>query len=548
MRTLRNLLRLVVIARTLAHHDALFPLDWLPATSGLAGLARLLNLFRVDRRVRDRRPGERLALALEALGPSFIKAGQALSTRSDLVGEEIAADLTSLQDHLPPFPGDQARAVIEAELGRPVDEIFASFDPQAIAAASIAQVHFATLRVPVMAADGRPGSRPGTALAAVAPPGQSDNDDEQDEAQTEEIEVAVKILRPGVEKAFERDLDLLRWLAGLVERTQPRLRRLKPVAAVETFAETVRLEMDLRMEASAAAELAENFADDPEYIVPRIDWERTARRVMTSERIHGVPVHDVAALREAGHDFEDLVRRAAEAFFRQVFRDGFFHADMHPGNLFVGANSELMPIDFGIMGRIDRATRNYLADMLLGFLTRDYDRVADVHFRAGYVPAHKSRDMFKQAVRAIAEPILDKPTSEISIARLLAQLFQVTEQFEMETQPQLLLLQKTMLLAEGVGRSLAPDSNMWSLSQPLVEEWMIENRGPEARLADFAADTLLAVERLPHAIAEIERAARIVANGKVGIETGRERQRIRWWWAVTAGGAIAAFVIGVSLG
>ena len=529
LRTARNLLRLVVIARTLAHHDALFPLAWLPATGGLVLLARLLNLFRVDPRVRGRRPGERLALALEALGPSFIKAGQALSTRSDLVGEEVAEDLASLQDRLPPFPTAEARALVEAELGRPLDEIFVSFEDEATAAASIAQVHFATVRPPVLPADD-----PDAAGDDVSEPA--------------DIAVAVKILRPGVEKAFERDLDLLRWLATLVERTQPRLRRLKPLAAVETFAETVRLEMDLRMEASAAAELAENFADDPAYIVPRVDWERTARRVMTSARIDGIPVHDRDALRDAGHDFEDLVRRAAEAFFRQVFRDGFFHADMHPGNLFVGPNGELIPIDFGIMGRIDRPTRNYLADMLLGFLTRDYDRVADVHFRAGYVPAHKSRDNFKQAVRAIAEPIFDRPTSEISIARLLAQLFQVTEQFEMETQPQLLLLQKTMLLAEGVGRTLAPNANMWALAQPMVEAWMIENRGPEARLADFAADTLLTLERLPRAVAEVERAARAVAEGRVRIETGRERQRTRWLWTMTVGGAIVAFLLGLTLG
>ncbi|MEK9660872.1 MAG: AarF/UbiB family protein, partial [Alphaproteobacteria bacterium] len=296
LRSLRNLLRLVVIARTLAHHDSLFPLEWLPATGGLVALARLLNLFRIDPKVRDRRPGERLALALEALGPSFIKAGQALSTRSDLVGEEIAGDLTSLQDKLPPFSGAEARAVIEAEFGQPLDTLFAGFEPEATAAASIAQVHFATVRVPVEAPDGLPDD------------GGGDKDDE--DRRTVDIDVAVKILRPGVEKAFERDLDLLRWLAALVERTQPRLRRLKPVAAVETFAETVRLEMDLRMEASAAAELAENFADDPAYIVPRIDWERTARRVMTSERIRGVPDYDIAALEAAGHDFEDLVKRA----------------------------------------------------------------------------------------------------------------------------------------------------------------------------------------------------------------------------------------------
>jgi len=299
------------------------------------------------------------------------------------------------------------------------------------------------------------------------------------------------------------------------------------------------------MEASAAAELAENFADDPAYIVPRVDWERTARRVMTSERIDGVPVYDLAALEAAGLDFEDLVRRAAEAFFRQVFRDGFFHADMHPGNLFVGPDGELIPVDFGIMGRIDRPTRNYLADMLLGFLTRDYDRVADVHFRAGYVPAHKSRDNFKQAARAIAEPILDRPTSDISIARLLAQLFQVTEQFEMETQPQLLLLQKTMLLAEGVGRSLAPHANMWALALPLVEAWMIENRGLEARIADATADMLLTIERLPRAVVEVEKAARAISEGPIRLESASGAGRV---WLVAIPLAIVALLVGLALG
>jgi ubiquinone biosynthesis protein len=528
IRAARNLVRLIVIARTLAQHDALFPLDRLPGTAGLAGLARLLNLFHVDPAVAGKRPGERLALALEALGPSFIKAGQALSTRSDLVGEEIAADLTSLQDRLPPFPGAAARAMIEAELGKPVAALFASFEPEATAAASIAQVHFATVRIPAK-----------TDAEAH----------EQDRGpREEEVAVAVKILRPGIEQAFERDLDLLRWLAALVERTQPKLRRLKPVAAVETFAATVRIEMDLRMEAAAAAELAENFADVPGYIVPRIDWERTARRVMTSERIYGDPVQNVAALEAAGHDLEDLVRRAAEAFFRQVFRDGFFHADMHPGNLFVGPAGELIPIDFGIMGRVDRATRNYLADMLLGLLTHDYGRVADVHFRAGYVPAHKSRDEFKQAIRAIAEPIFDRPTSEISLARLLAQVFQVTEQFDMETQPQLLLLQKTMLLAEGVGRSLAPHANMWALAAPLIEAWMIENRGPEARLVDATADMLLAIERLPRVVAEVERASRAIARDAARRDerTGATRHSGVSWPVATA--IVIAFLLGLAVG
>jgi len=518
---LRNLLRLVGIARTLALHDALFPLDWLPATGGFVLAARLLSGFRVKRSVRKLRPGQRLAIALQELGPSFIKFGQMLSTRPDLAGEAIANDLTALQDDLPPFAAAEARRAIETELEAPLSELFASFDDTPIAAASIAQVHFAVTK---------PTAREiAAAEAAGTPPAGRD--------------VAVKVLRPNIERAFERDLELFRWIAHIVEKTQPRLRRLKPVAAIETFAEAVHREMDLRMEAAAAAELGENFADDPNYVVPAVDWQRTGRRVLTTAWIEGIPIHDFDDLRAAGHDLEAVVRRASENFFRQVFRDGFFHADMHPGNAFVQADGALAVVDFGIMGRIDQPTRYYLADMLLGFVTGDYDRVADVHFRAGYVPADKDRETFKQAVRAIGEPIFDRPSAEISLARLLAQLFQVTEQFDMETQPQLLLLQKTMLLAEGVGRQLAPHANMWQLAQPLIEEWMAEHRGPEARLADFTADTIRAVQRLPHAVAELERAARALADGKLTVAFAGSGGGAPQWPLWLAIAALAALVL-----
>lgn len=518
LRAVRNVLRLLGIARTLALHDALFPLDWLPATGGFILTARLLSGFQVKRSVRSLRPGERLAIALQELGPSFIKFGQMLSTRPDLAGEDIADDLSALQDDLPPFSSTEARRAIEAELDGTLDELFESFDDEPVAAASIAQVHFAV-------------TKPTAHEIATA-----------SEAGTPAVgrDVAVKILRPGIEKAFERDLDLFRWVAGVVEKTQPRLRRLKPVAAIETFAEAVHWEMDLRMESAAAVELRENFADDPDYVVPAVDWLRTGRRVLTTERIDGIPIHDVDDLRAAGHDLEAIVRRASENFFRQVFRDGFFHADMHPGNAFVQADGALAVVDFGIMGRIDRRTRYYLADMLLGFVTGDYDRVADVHFRAGYVPADKDRQTFRQAVRAIGEPIFDRPSSEISIARLLSQLFQVTEQFDMETQPQLLLLQKTMLLAEGMGRQLAPNANMWQLAQPLIEDWMNEYRGPEAQVAELAADAIRAVQRLPHAVGEIERAARALADGKLRIDLAGDRAGAPQWplWLAIAALAI----------
>ena len=458
------------------------------------------------------RPGERLARALQDLGPSFIKFGQMLSTRPDLVGENIANDLSSLQDRLPPFTSAEARSAIENEFERSVEDIFEHFEDTPIAAASIAQVHFA--RVLVQA---------------------------EGEAPAETHEVAVKVLRPGIERAIERDLDLFRWIADVVEGTQPRLRRLKPVDAVETFAESLRWEMDLRMEGAAASELRGNFNNDPMYVVPAVDWERTGRRVLTTEWIEGTPVHNVDELLAAGHDLEAVVAKASQSFFLQVFRDGFFHADMHPGNAFVRADGALCVVDFGIMGRLDQPTRYFLADMLLGFVTGDYERVADVHFQANYVPATTDRQVFHQAIRAIGEPIFDRPPSEISIARLLAQLFQVSERFHMEAQPELLLLQKTMLLAEGVGRRLAPELNMWQLALPMVEEWMRENRGPEARLAEVTADVIHAATRLPKAVEAVEQAASRIADGEVRLNLGHSGTP-QWPLWVTLG-ILAALIL-----
>lgn len=475
-RSARNLLRLLQIAFILARYDALFLLDRLPEP------LRLLRIFRLLRRpeVVGLRPGQRLSLALQHLGPSFIKLGQALATRVDLLGEQIANDLTSLQDRLPPFPPKEARAIVVAEFGRDIAEIFVEFDDTPVAAASIAQVHF-----------------------AVTASGE---------------EVAVKILRPGIEAAFARDLDLFLWLAVLIERTQPAFRRLRPVEVVRTLADSVRLEMDLRLEAAAASEFGENFAGDRGFRVPRINWPLTSRRVLTLERVRGIRIDHREALIAAGHDLGAILQEAACSFFNQVFRDGFFHADLHPGNLFIDERGTIVAIDFGIMGRLDRKTRYYLADMLLGFLTGDYRRVAQVHFDAGYVPKNQSIDAFTQACRSIGEPILGRPLHEISLGRLLAQLFQITEQFDMETQPQLLMLQKTMVVVEGLGRRLDPSVNIWALAQPLIEEWMRVNRGPEARAIDLLRESAAALERLPSMMRTIERAADVLA--------GRERAAI----------------------
>ena len=447
----------------MARHDALFPLEAVP------GFAPLLRIGRALLRRRTRvapRPGQRLAAAFGELGPSFIKLGQLLSTRADLFGEEITLDLASLQDHLPPFPGHEARALIETEFARPLETLFASFDDTAVAAASIAQVHFART--------------------------------------TDGHDVAVKVLRPGIVEAFSRDLDLFLWLATLGERLQPVLRRLKPAEVVQTLAEVVQFEMDLRFEAAAASELAENFAGDPDFRVPQVDWRRTGRSVLTLERISGVRIDDRSGLTDAGHRIDEVLGKAAGAIFNQVFRDGFFHADLHPGNMFVDASGAIGVVDFGIMGRLDRATRFFLADMLLGFLSGDYRRVAEVHFAAGYVPPRRSVDAFAQACRAIGEPILGQPLQEISFARLLAQLFQVTEQFEMETQPQLLLLQKTMVQVEGLGRRLDPEVNIWALARPLIEAWMRENRGPEARLQQRFEALAQVIDGVPRLMRNLE--------------------------------------------
>ena len=467
-RALRNSWRLLTLALSFARHDALFPLESLGIAPALIAWARLFRA-RGDKR----RPGQRLAAALQDMGPSFIKLGQALSTRADLLSEEVAADLNHLQDHLPAFPGSEARAIIERELGQPLGAFFSAFDDVPVAAASIAQVHFA------ITTDGR--------------------------------HVAVKVLRPTIERAFARDLDLFYWMAELVERTQPRFRRLKPTESVRAFAEIVRIEMDLRLEAAAAEELGENFRDDPNYRAPTIDWDRTAERVLTLERIDGTPIGDRAAIVAAGHDADVIMQKCAEAFFYQVFRDGFFHADMHGGNAFVDREGCIVPVDFGIMGRVDEDTRGYLAELLVAFLRRDYRAVAEVQFRAGYVPPDQSVEMFAQACRSIGEPIFGKASHQISIARLLAQLLRVTEQFEMAVQPQLLLLQKTMLMAEGMGTKLNPNVNIWELARPLIEDWMRTHFGPRATIGRAVEDLTQGLRRLPrliesmHLVAERER-------------------------------------------
>jgi len=458
LRAFRHGRELWRIWRTLGRHGVELPLAEAGAPPALVWIANLTR-GRMRPQMCGKRAGERLADALAALGPSFVKLGQMLSVRPDVVGVEIAADLGRLRDRIEPFPGVEAVAVVEAALGRSLSEVFGSFDAAPVAAASIAQVHF-----------------------AETPDGRA---------------VAVKVLRPGVEAAFRRDLRLFAWIADLVDRFVPEAKRLRPVAVVETLARSVALELDLRFEAAAAAELAEIFAADPRYRVPPIDWERTGQRVLTLGRVDGIPIDDVAAIEAAGHDRAALAVAVIQSFLVQALSHGFFHADPHQGNLFVAPDGALVAVDFGIMGRLDRRTRLFMADMLGAFLRGDWSRAAAVHFEAGYVPADRSVEDFALACRAIGQPILDRPATEVSIGRLLSQLFLITETFGMRTQPHLLLLQKTMVTVEGVARALDPAVDFWAAARPVVETWARDNLGPEARVVDWVGDAARALARLP---------------------------------------------------
>lgn len=497
--------RLLSVALTLARHDVLFLFTQLNIAPAVVLLARIVPVGRA-RGIKGLRPGQRLARALHALGPSAIKLGQALSTRPDLMGDEIAEDLSELQDRLPPFSGKEARRIVEEDLGAPLDEIFADFSDEPVAAASIAQVHFARLK------NGE--------------------------------EVAVKVLRPNVRRAFKADFQLMETIAHWIERARPDLHRLKMVESVQALKSSVRFEMDLRFEAAAADEMRENFKDDDYFYIPEVKWAYCAKRVMVLERIRGINVDEVDDIRKAGIDPADVLEKASAAFFNMVFRDGFFHADLHPGNLFVMEDGTLAAVDFGITGRLDYTDQRHLGELLLAFITRDYKRVAEVHFEAGWVPMSQPVDLFTQAARSIAEPIMGLPQNEISMARLLAQLFEVTEYFSMETQPQLIQLQKTMLIAEGVGRNLDPNANMWFLAEPFIEKWMRQNLGPQARVKAVADETRLTLQRMPRIIANVEEALEDIGKNGLKLDTSSQRGNggfgLGWLgWAVAGVLAVA---------
>lgn len=415
----------------------------LPAKTAIA-LARLIE------RSTAKDGSSRLAAALTKLGPTYVKLGQFLATRPDVVGKQIARDLESLQDKMAPFPQSEAEAVVAAAFGKPVADVYASFGP-AVAAASIAQVHRAEV-----------------AQEGVNKP------------------VAVKILRPNIERRFKSDLDAFFYAARKAESLSIEAQRLRPVEAVATLTRSVTMEMDFRLEAAALSEMAENTREDLDFRVPTVDWDRTAREVLTLEWIDGTPLNDRAALEARGLDLPALGHTVLQSFLRHALRDGFFHADMHPGNLFVDDDGRLVAVDFGIMGRLGPKERRFLAEILFGFITRDYHRTAQVHFDAGYVPSHHSVDSFAQAIRAIGEPIHNRTAEDISMAKLLMLLFEITGLFDMRMRPELLLLQKTMVVVEGVARTLDPKLDMWSVSEPVVREWIERNLGPVGKLEDVA--------------------------------------------------------------
>jgi ubiquinone biosynthesis protein len=412
--------------------------EFVLAHSRLRWLRSIISTLLFWRRL-DRPRGERLREALEALGPIFVKFGQVLSTRRDLVPLDIADELARLQDRVPPFSTAEVLATLERVYGKPVDQVFLRFEREAVASASVAQVHFAVLP------DGR--------------------------------EAAVKILRPGIGKVIARDLALLETAAAVIEALWADGRRLKPREVIAEFDKHLRDELDLLREAASASQLRRNFRDSDLLRVPEVFWDWCATDVMVMERMHGLPISQIDALRAQGVDVTKLSRMGVEIFFMQVFRDGFFHADMHPGNILVSPEGRYIALDFGIMGTLTDIDKNYLAQNFLAFFRRDYRRVAQAHVEAGWVPPGTRVDEFEAAIRSVCEPIFDKPLREISFGKVLLRLFQTAQRFNLEVQPQLVLLQKTLLNIEGLGRELDPDLDLWKTGKPYLERWMSEQMG-----------------------------------------------------------------------
>ena len=470
MLTIGQALRLLTIQRVLLKH-------------GLDELVFTLHLLRPVRWLQKLSPwnwfqktgesmGARLRMALEELGPIYVKFGQLLSTRRDILPDDIALELAKLQDKVPPFPGGIARDIIERSLGTNVGELFLEFDETPLASASVAQVHAATLK------DGRA--------------------------------MIVKVIRPETGKVLSRDIGIINILAETLERYSADARRLKPSAVVAEFEKTLFNELDLMREAASASQLRRNFSGSDVLYVPEVVWELTRRDVMVMERVSGIPISDVPALEQAGVDLKWLAERGVEIFFTQVFRDSFFHADMHPGNIFVqpgdGGQARIMMVDFGIMSSLSEYDQRYLADNFLAFLNRDYQRVAELHIESGWVPPETRVDEFEFAIRTVCEPMFDRPIRELSIGTLLLRLFQTARQFNMVILPQLVLLQKTLVNIEGLGRQLHPDLDLWATARPIMQRWMDDRMGLRAMLKgtrDTVPYWLNRLPRFPHKVMDL---------------------------------------------
>ena len=506
---------------------------WVLVRHGLDEFILAAHLFRPIRFFRFLSPfywgskpprAVRIRRALEDLGPIYVKFGQILSTRRDLLPDDIALELAKLQDQVPPFPGEQARSIVEKALGEPVGKLFAEFDTQPLASASIAQVHAATLH--------------------------------------EGQKVIVKVVRPNIEKTIQRDIDLLFTIARLARRYSRDARRLRPVEVVEEYNKTIHDELDLQREAANAAQLRRNFVDGRLLYVPEIYWDFTRQNVMVQERIYGTPVDQVDELIAHGVDLKALGERGVEIFFTQVFRDNFFHADMHPGNIFVRPDGTYIGVDFGIMGTLTTADQRYLAENLLAFFHRDYRKVAELHVESGWVPRDTRVEEFESAIRTVSEPIWEKPISEISFGHFLLRLFQTARRFNMEVQPQLVLLQKTLLNIEGLGRMLYPQLDLWSTAKPYMERWMSEQVGPRAFLRRVK-DTLPQIsEDLPEVPLLAHRVLRKAVDGELEIQwkseqleqirdeirTGNQRTQLSLAGAtLTLGGILAAGLLEASI-
>jgi len=481
-------LRLFFISWTLLRHG----LDELILASHLFRPLHFLRWFMWWRVLRNKELGHgvRIRRALEDLGPIFVKFGQILSTRRDLLPDDIADELVKLQDRVPPFPGTTAVTIMEKAYGQPLSEVFAEFDETPIASASIAQVHAARLL------DG--------------------------------TEVVVKVVRPDIKPVIRRDIGLLYIIADKLQRYWSEGRRLRPLEVVQEFEKTILDELDLMREAASATQIRRNFADSELLYVPEVHWPYCRRNVMVMERISGIPVSNIEAIRAAGIDLESLAARGVEIFFTQVFRHNFFHADMHPGNIFVSPAGQYMAVDFGIVGTLSPDDQRYLAENFLAFFKRDYNRVAELHVESGWVPASTRVDEFEAAIRTVCEPIFERPLAEISFGQLLLRLFQTARRFNMEVQPQLVLLQKTLLNIEGLGRQLYPELDLWQTAKPFLERWMSEQIGTRAFLNRLKENVPQWGEKLPEIPSLIHEVLHQARHGKLEVRSNSdELQKIR---------------------